>query len=1165
MTNHSEFITEVVDALETFLRNKLPTSLQSRDIKYANHQDIMLQIGATTSGDEMSSVGLYTEPVTDLSNRILTARGFLYYVKQVINNHACDDGDDVASLDDETQELHKQFALGLVYFVQHGVDKIIAGNDNPASILTDIKLAASYYQTMCLLRQRLGDARAPGEIQGNVVGLLKSLLKYLDTISSTVGSANMQHITNTMAEDDGDIVSKLKAIFDEMSDVPSADELAKYVDIYSKLEMIQRVCKEILAKADKIPNAHLVEGGPFATCQSSGATCLQTTFALSKLASEIDDKVVATGDTGLDSLATYVSSVATHFVPRNPHPSKQNISELVNDPVMNAMYASGKVYYDLVDFYEQISGAVRVYLRTKDVVDGQPVNVRDDKDGGEYDDTNGIIKHYATNTISLDLDGTAHKFGPFYNVVKTGMANQQIVDENVINVENLVSIFKKAEASGTSQNMVLFTYGFSGSGKTFSLFGTPGDKNGIWEHMSKHMTQGGLTVHFAGYKKIYGYMSQKALNKANVQSKTYQSFDAFLNQELFVNGDTSDVEAFIKSTPNNKASSRGFLIMRFTVKNLVGKELGNIGLVDMAGNEDPYDLMVRLLPTLEWPSADQPNNFITNETSLVKSDFMYKALRNAYSSVLTTIFGECAFVFGKLNALGVSADSVKVKTRDSVVKRFKATYEAAGGEYSQGVPDTFTGFTRSVLSAHTKTFTAHIIKQLWTALKSETKFNLAETRENAFKDSKDVQYIFNGASTMFQPIDTIVTYANGKISLKLTAKQFDSLGNLMLVYHIIQNKIDTLYSTVSQANSKLDPHISTMYTALTEMLRQRDPLDFIKFDGKDAFNVSLQYRDSFADASWGNLQDRMRRMEGDYPAPFDGRKEYDAYVEKLLGLVDHITYYCFTVPNRGDVLDIIQLVALLRYKYNVLIKAMLENKASSNIPKNLDFSEQRTMFPPLLGDVDENLAACVFGTKSIELSRGISTQTVVDYLDGPRKYDVTGLVGVLEDGGKNRFDKKTMTDKVSYLMALSNFKDQFDAYLDDYFKSLRRSVIIDGRDVSFSQEYLLRIIQEGFFINQANVELISMLNVKKDGNMFQSRDDCTITDVPRLYFDKYNKFNNLYDASCSVTGLTQELNKYFDPDHTKYVMMCNVRREKDIKFRLGAIDTLRLVENLKST
>jgi hypothetical protein len=34
---------------------------------------------------------------------------------------------------------------------------------------------------------------------------------------------------------------------------------------------------------------------------------------------------------------------------------------------------------------------------------------------------------------------------------------------------------------------------------------------------------------------------------------------------------------------------------------------------------------------------------------------------------------------------------------------------------------------------------------------------------------------------------------------------------------------------------------------------------------------------------------------------------------------------------------------------------------------------------------------------------------------------------------------------------------------------------------------------------------------------------------------------------------------------SKYIMLCNVRLERDIKFRMGAINTLELVKDLMST
>ena len=1103
-----------------------------------------------------------------LGDGIQRALDTLAKIKVIVQTNKCDvqTTDVQTTTTDDAHEnmlkgFHKQLVVGFCYYVQHCVEKSIMG-----TLGSDMELVESYYKTICLFKQTvLADANASSSNASSStsssasttsVTFLTSLLKYLEVIRDVVGRDKLDQLKAAANSDD---MSKVRAIFDELADIPTDTEIAKYNTIYDKLDQIKKLSDKIqlkLQSASASARDMTPRGVIFKACGSNNlaaTTCLETQYALGDV---LASGTILPGTSVLDS---FIKSITQGLKPLAERPTRRDIA-ILSKPQVSKLYEPA-LYYELVDYYEQISGAVRVYLRTKDVVQGTPIQPTPNSQGIDEDVANGISKDYARNTIELKLEGTNYKFGPFYNVIKTGISTADIVTSHAIDVDNLASLFSRASLNNTKQNLVLFTYGFSGSGKTYTLFGSGEGVSGLWSSISETMKASGFTCSFKGYKKIYGYMSNKALVKADVPSSQY-SFDEFLKKELFVEGDTGNVDAFIKSTPNNKASSRGFLILRFQVTDASGKDLGTIGLVDMAGNEDPYDLMVRLLPTLEWPTVDQAENFINNETSLVKSDFMYKSLRDAYAEVLEMIFGECEYVFGKLNALGGTAsDVVKENTRNVLISRFQKTFQEAGKRYapaSTTAPTTFISTINEMLYKTTRRYVAHVLQLLWNSLKSEPKFNLARTRESVFTD-KDLKSVFNGVSVDLrnQVIDTDIKYVKGNLSIPLGVKMFDSIGNLMLVYNIIDSRINELIAALPPTIG--NDTITKLHQALSGLLTKYDPLDFVELDStagstdefKDARDCTadivgniLAFRTTFDDACNPERMKTMATMMKDANRfgknddiisdtnNFNGKSEYELYSAAIVELVDSITYNCFTV-SRKEVMKLLQLVSLIRYKYGSLIPDMIGNAKSDVLKNKATFNESVRIFPPVLGESEDNLASGVFGTSGNKL--------------------------------KLSSDKKQMSDKANYIDTLWKFKSEFDRYLDDYFGSLKRPVIIDGNVVWFSQQYLLRIIQEGFFINQANVELLDLLVSQQDDVPYDANSQCTVEDTTKLMFEGYDKFKNMFKEGCAVTGLTQELNSHFDLKSTKYIMLVNVRREPDIKFRLGAIDTLKLVENLKST
>jgi hypothetical protein len=151
--------------------------------------------------------------------------------------------------------------------------------------------------------------------------------------------------------------------------------------------------------------------------------------------------------------------------------------------------------------------------------------------------------------------------------------------------------------------------------------------------------------------------------------------------------------------------------------------------------------------------------------------------------------------------------------------------------------------------------------------------------------------------------------------------------------------------------------------------------------------------------------------------------------------------------------------------------------------------------------------------------------------------------------------------------------------------------------VKARRDYFERVLREGFYINQVNSELVDFLNKRlNDDNNYKQIAEANKPTLPNPSKPKNNskktdenyneklKLGNYHSrerVNCPIRTAnnikknTNNCNKYITQlypeflkefgDNTTYIMICNIRKEIDDKFRNGAIDTLKLVDKLKST
>jgi hypothetical protein len=158
-----------------------------------------------------------------------------------------------------------------------------------------------------------------------------------------------------------------------------------------------------------------------------------------------------------------------------------------------------------------------------------------------------------------------------------------------------------------------------------------------------------------------------------------------------------------------------------------------------------------------------------------------------------------------------------------------------------------------------------------------------------------------------------------------------------------------------------------------------------------------------------------------------------------------------------------------------------------------------------------------------------------------------------------------------FCMEASKPNDMSRNTLDEYFN--RKKIYNQDHENNiqeFEQAYLERIIKEAFYINQANTDLVNYFKSRMNDEDFTPK-PITQQACP-LGFDKL--LLESYDPNLCVSEQGEQESKYVtnitrhienNNNKTKNIMICTVRSEQNIKFRLGAIKTLDLVKDLKST
>lgn len=287
--------------------------------------------------------------------------------------------------------------------------------------------------------------------------------------------------------------------------------------------------------------------------------------------------------------------------------SNVNLKEIINDL---------EVFTDSVRVYIRINKGANYKFDDDEVsiiAKGQNVVVNDD----ELD----------FNSFGCDFKGR-RSYENFYTVYDSNLNNEQIFKDtsNPI-MEPMVNVFDELNKG---YNIIIFGYGYSGSGKTHTLFGNnKTGELGIIHHALQNLDESKVDrVFIQDVFDLYGALNSGGSKKNGYEGIRFrkmhypEEFKANKEQYLFDVYDTKDINKkfigkeittsnigsifneinknrgtheLILPTKNNPQSSRSHLFVTLNIELKDGTS-SKLTIVDTAGIEDPFDLFNEMLP-----------------------------------------------------------------------------------------------------------------------------------------------------------------------------------------------------------------------------------------------------------------------------------------------------------------------------------------------------------------------------------------------------------------------------------------------------------------------------------------------------------------------------------------------------------------------------------------
>jgi len=304
------------------------------------------------------------------------------------------------------------------------------------------------------------------------------------------------------------------------------------------------------------------------------------------------------------------------------------------DTNINALTAAYKEIMELaVNLKEDAGGAARVYVKAKPGMDEL------NKD-----------ENQVAGNVKINYDN--NEYGPYYNFFDSTMTNKQVYDS----ISSMMNQVKQG------YHIALFGYGYSGSGKTYTLMNydrSDNAKNGVvFQFLNELINENLSTIKlmrvFELYSKDVTFVTPD-VSKLTQMTFTLGEYDKNLDSQkttYFITqakldelNTTFSSDAFnkfcedleierkkqkrIKVTKNNDKSSRGHLFMTFEIK--TRDQIGYMTVCDMGGRENPIEILQKTEITLEGyikVASEKGDVYYTIDGEVVKKTKEFEYVEN---------------------------------------------------------------------------------------------------------------------------------------------------------------------------------------------------------------------------------------------------------------------------------------------------------------------------------------------------------------------------------------------------------------------------------------------------------------------------------------------------------------------------------------------------------
>jgi len=281
-----------------------------------------------------------------------------------------------------------------------------------------------------------------------------------------------------------------------------------------------------------------------------------------------------------------------------------------------------KLVPKLVNLYEDMKGAVRILIRFNNITN-IPIKL-DDYIKIDYDNKTLISQRSKINVRGI------------YSIYDN-LNNNQMYLEPPYNQEALKGTFDQLR-DGYSN--FIFGYGYSGSGKTYTLYGKNEDV-GIIQFGLNDLIRDNYRVELIYAFDIYGLMNYTTSTGLVVESsiihyiKPNEQFNKNVDTNISINSQIIDPTRIekgnlyavfdklnefrkenksIKETINNPESSRGHLFLTFEITK--NDKISYLTVIDMAGIEDP----ISIIGFYFEPLSSNNGNSVSNILACVGND-----------------------------------------------------------------------------------------------------------------------------------------------------------------------------------------------------------------------------------------------------------------------------------------------------------------------------------------------------------------------------------------------------------------------------------------------------------------------------------------------------------------------------------------------------------------